>query len=124
MKSKPFYTTTLLFNMAAVFLHNKTSLYDGDHMSMITAVKLMREKHKFPISAWRRACRILDHIYESNHYIGFGKQYSESLDPYAVANVIRNRDNRVTALLLAGEVARSPIRVKIKRVDTAPIKSK
>lgn len=114
-------TTSALLQLAAWYIYEETNL-NGAHSDIADSLINRKQHYGFPMSAFRRANKILDMLFvgKDGRRETFGKQYSESIDKFAINNVFKNRDHRVTALLMAAAVAKDRIPKKVKRANTAP----
>ena len=116
-------TTAALLTLAAAYVHDSRNPRNGFHIDIVEAINNAALEHKFRNAVFVRAMTVFDMLFTNENDKRrhmFGKQVSESRDEHAIIAVGRNCEHRMTALLMAAEVSKTPIRKRVKRAVTAP----
>jgi hypothetical protein len=115
MKAHNKFTVSALLAAAAAFIIDNTNEKTGSHPTVLTAITEAASINGFRKEVSVRAVKLFEFL--SNNDIAvpktkkkrnvktFGKVQSSSQNKYAIANVIKNRDERVNSLLMASKVA-------------------
>lgn len=110
-------TTSSLLELAADNVIESLALSRGvSHVDVEPAILIAAQHHGYRKNVISKAMTIAKlFLHDADGFaVDLGKLYTSSRDPYAYQSVERNAFKRADALLLAAEIAKSPIRKPFK----------
>lgn len=115
-------TTSNLLNDAATLMRASTDSVTGLHVNCEVAIIKAATLYKYRKEVAQRALREFRTLFGTDVGVAkkgrklaqepvFGKLFSETRDRFAVKNVLKNRDQRITALVRAAEATNLPAKM-------------